>query len=107
MRLATGYMNERGAGTALALGLIASITALTWVILGIGNSVVQQARVNALADTAALAAADALRGLVAGYPCDVARQIAPITRCEILGTDVLVEVSINGHSALARAGEPN
>jgi len=100
-------VTDSGAGTAIALGVIAAIMALTIVMIGVGNGVVKQARLNALADAAALAAADALRGLVAGYPCDVAKHLAPISKCLVLGGDVLVQVRSEGQTAEARAGEPN
>ena len=107
MRQKTWALADQGAGTALVLGVVAAIMTLTVAMIGIGNRVVQQVRLNALADTAALAAADALRGLVAGYPCDVARQLAPVTNCEILGSDVRIELVLDGQKATARAGEPN
>lgn len=105
MRPSSRYLDEQGAGTVLALALIGVISALTLVMFGVSSTVVNQLRLNALADNAAVAAADALRGLVAGYPCDVAREIAPVTECKIEGNDVLVVVRQGSQTARARAGE--
>jgi secretion/DNA translocation related TadE-like protein len=99
-------LSEKGAGTALALGMVAALIGITSVMLIFTTREVEQSRLNALADNASVAAADALRGLVAGYPCDVARQIAPVSSCEIYGNDVLIEVSEGGLKARSRAGEP-
>lgn len=106
MRSKTWYVDQRGAGTVVALGLVAAIVGTTLVMFNVSNRVIQQARVNALADIAAVAAADALRGLVAGYPCEVARELAPVTSCVIIENDVLLEVASEGLKARARAGEP-
>lgn len=106
MRSKTWYVDQRGAGTVVALGLVAAIVGITLVMFNVSNRVIQQARVNALADIAAVAAADALRGLVAGYPCEVARELAPVTSCVIIENDVLLEVASEGLKARARAGEP-
>lgn len=106
MRSPTRLIGERGAGTVLALGLVTSIVGVTFLMLTATNQLVNQARLNALADNAAVAAADALRGLVAGYPCEVARELAPVTICVINGNDVLIEVARGGQQARARAGEP-
>ncbi|MFM2384352.1 MAG: hypothetical protein RL166_226 [Actinomycetota bacterium] len=106
MRSPTGLVSERGAGTVLALGMVTAIVGVTLLMFRLGNIYVDQVRLNALADAAAIAAADALRGLVAGYPCEVARDLAPVSACEILGNDVLITVSKDGLSSKARAGEP-
>lgn len=99
-------MSETGSGTVVALGVLAAILAIALVTVNVANRALEQTRLNAFADSAAVAAADALRGLVAGYPCEVARQLAPVTHCEISGNDVLVEVAKGDLTAKARAGEP-
>ena len=106
MRPPARSISELGAGTVIALGLIAALVGMTLLFVNLSNRLIDQARLNALADSAAVAGADALRGLVAGYPCEVARALAPVTRCEIMGNDVLIEVGEGGLSAKARAGEP-
>lgn len=99
-------VSERGSGTFLALGLVMALVAATLLLVTLVSRTINQVKLNALADSAAVAAADALRGLVAGYPCEVAKQFAPVTSCEVKGNDVLVEVSDSGLTARARAGEP-
>lgn len=90
----------------LSLALIGTISGLTMVMFGVSATIVNQLRLNALADNTAVAAADALRGLVAGFPCDIAREMAQVTECSIVGNDVLVEVRQGSLTARARAGEP-
>lgn len=99
-------MSERGSGTVVALGILAAILSVSLVMVNVANRALEQTRLNAMADNAAVAAADALRGLVAGYPCEVAKQLAPVTHCEIVDSDVLVEVAKGDQTAKARAGEP-
>jgi hypothetical protein len=75
------------------------------------NQFLEETRLEAIADNAAIAGADSLRGLIAGAPCDVAREVvlsgnARIISCSINQTDLLVELERNGLSAHARAGEP-
>jgi hypothetical protein len=106
MRSKTWHVDQRGAGTVVALALVAAIVGVTLIMFNVSARVLQQARLNALADNAAVAAADALRGLVAGYPCEVARELAPVTTCVIIENDVLLEVASDGLTARARAGEP-
>lgn len=106
MRSPTRLVSERGAGTVVALALVGVIVGLALLIVNVTNRSIEQARLNASTDNAAVAAADALRGLVAGYPCDVARQLAPVTHCELVGNDVLIEAARDGLTARARAGEP-
>lgn len=102
----TRFVEERGAGTILTLAIVAAILGLGVLMMNLSNRFVEQARLDALADNASVAAADSLRGLVAGYPCEVAKSIAPITSCVIIGNDVLVEVARNGVVSRSRAGEP-
>lgn len=106
MRTSSRYLEDRGAGSVLALALMGTICGLTLVMFTVSSSVLEQVRLNALADNAAIAAADALRGLVAGYPCEVAKSMAPVTHCSIEGNDVLVKVQKGALTAQARAGEP-
>lgn len=98
-------MKDDGAGTVLAIAILVLISGLTFVILQASQRVVDQVRLNALAENASIAAADALRGLVAGIPCEVAESMAPVSSCVIEGNDVLVQLERNGLRARARAGE--
>ena len=106
MRSPTRLVSERGAGTLIALALVSVILGLALLIVNLTNRSTQQARLDAETDNAAVAAADSLRGLVAGYPCEVARQLAPVTHCELVGSDVLIETTRDGLTSRARAGEP-
>lgn len=106
MRSPTRLVSERGAGTVVALALVGVIVGIALLILNVTNRSIEQARLSTETDIAAVAAADALRGLVAGYPCEVAKQLAPVTHCEINGNDVLIQTNREGLTAKARAGEP-
>jgi hypothetical protein len=95
----------------LALGLIAALVGLSLALFSASNRYLQQARLDALAENASIAAADALRGLVAGTPCEAARKVAlsgesRIISCSIIGTDLLIKLENDGMQAKARAGEP-
>lgn len=103
MRQTTG---DLGAGTVIALGLIGAVLTVGTVLINLSATRLEQARLDGQTDNAAVAAADTLRGLVAGYPCDVAKELAPVTSCVIQGNDVLLVTSRNGLSSRARAGEP-
>jgi len=111
MRPPTRLVEDSGAGVVLALALITAIVTLATVLFSVSNRQIHQERLSALADSASLAGADALRGLSAGAPCDVARQLvlsgnARILSCSIIETDLLIEVESEGTVAVARAGEP-
>ena len=106
MRKASWALTD-GSGSVLAIGLIAAVLSLSAVIGVALDERVRQARLNALAENAAIAGADALRGLAAGYPCDVVREFtAQVETCEVIGTDVRVILRDGSLSARARAGEP-
>lgn len=110
--------SERGSGTVLAAGLGLVVMMAMVVLLLLAQSAVMASRAAAAADLAALAAADALRGISPGVPCSVAAdvaalQAATLTSC-IEGGGETVEVrtelvagsilgSATGH---ARAGPP-
>jgi secretion/DNA translocation related TadE-like protein len=110
--------SERGSGTVLAAGLgLVVITAMVMLLL-LAQAAVMASRAAAAADLAALAAADALRGVSSGEPCLVAAAVAArhdarLVSC-VEGGDQSVEVRTElaaggvlgvaaGH---ARAGPP-
>jgi hypothetical protein len=71
------------------------------------------ARLNAVAESAALSADDALRGLITGYPCEIAREIASenmviLDECRIVGFEAFVKMHVDSMgivlNATARAG---
>ena len=82
--------DERGSGTAVALGVIAALIVVVAVIHLLTAVAVAKAHASAGADLAALAAADTLRGLTTGDPCSVADQVA--TR----NTTTMVECTVGG-----------
>ncbi len=103
----TSWPLDRGSGSVLAIGIIAAMLCLVTVFAIPLNRGLEQRRLQVEADNAAVAAADALRGLVAGSPCDVARSFsAEVTLCEVIGSDIRIEIRDGSHRARARAGEP-
>jgi len=101
---------EAGAGTVIAVALITSISLMLTLLLSVTNRWVEQGRLDALAENAAIAGADSLRGLTTGAPCDVARQVvlsgsANIISCSIIETDLLIQLEQSGLTAKSRAGE--
>lgn len=109
---------ELGSGTvlAMALGLLV-ITVMVLTVL-LGQSTVMAFRAAAAADLAALAAADAARGITAGEPCRVAEEVARRNGAQLLscsegaGSTVLVRTGLSTGTVLgtatgsARAGPP-
>jgi len=104
-------MSELGAGTVIAISMVATIAGLLALMLSASNRLLDQTRLDILAENSAVSGADALRGLVGGAPCDVARHLvlsgaARIIACSINQTDLLIQLERNGLTARARAGEP-
>ncbi|MDJ0338163.1 Rv3654c family TadE-like protein [Cryobacterium sp. PH31-O1] len=112
---AEGRLSERGAGSILALAVLAGTVLLTTLVVSIlGLLAVGRSVANA-ADAAALAAADTASGAIAGYPCAAADAAATlnetaVTRCTVTGLIASVSVRRRVHgidiSASARAGPP-
>jgi secretion/DNA translocation related TadE-like protein len=106
----TRPLEESGSGTILALGLIAMLVSLFALLQLPIEEVFAKARAQVAADQAALAAADALRGLATGIPCEVAALLvaqnqAELDTCRVVGISVYVSVRINPSIvAEARAG---
>jgi len=104
---------EGGAGTILALAILISTLGLLSAGALIGQQALEKTRLTSATEAIALAAADALRGVISGYPCIVAKDMAAINqvaldRCRIVGLEVFIETSSNssGARAKARAGPP-
>lgn len=68
--------HDRGSGSLLTIALVGSVTALMGLCLPIFAGLAVRQSVAGAADSAALAAADVMSGLVPGYPCDSARRVA-------------------------------
>ncbi|WP_189014245.1 Rv3654c family TadE-like protein [Paenarthrobacter histidinolovorans] len=110
--------SERGSGTMLALALGAVVMALLLGLLLLAQAGVLASRAASAADLAALAGADAARGLTSGEPCEVAASVvgqhnATLTSCVVTGGEIVEVVTelpypfnvgvATGH---ARAGPP-
>jgi secretion/DNA translocation related TadE-like protein len=103
------------AGTILSVGVVACAATLAVTLTTVGSAAVFSQRLAGAADAAALAAADAASGLVAGAPCGRAGQIAQaagadLAVCDLDGLIATVTVSaVFGRfaaTASARAGPP-
>ncbi len=108
-----GKLPERGSGTVLAMSVVALSIACLGVTQIISSNLISQVRLEASADSAALSADDALRGLVTGYPCELAQMIADenmviLDECRIVGFEAFVKLRSESMgivlSASARAG---
>lgn len=114
---------ERGSNTVTSLGLVCVLLVLGLTMAGLVGVVSANHRAATAADLAALAGADAARGLSRGQPCTVAAAVAgrngaSLAGCalpsELSGTvDVRVTIPIEGPFAflgsaegLSRAGPP-
>jgi secretion/DNA translocation related TadE-like protein len=109
---------ERGSGTVLAGGLAMVVIMAMALMLLLAQSAVMASRAAAAADLAALAAADALRGITSGDPCTVAAEVAArhaaalVSCTEGAGQTITVRTELNARTMLgaasgqARAGPP-
>jgi secretion/DNA translocation related TadE-like protein len=68
--------SERGAGSALVIGVVAALVAATVAVLLLVPLLVARHRAAVAADAAALAAADVALGAAAGVPCERAAAVA-------------------------------
>lgn len=88
---------ERGSGTILALALVMVVGSLLVALMLLAQAGIMASRAAAASDLAALAGADAARGLTSGDPCGVAAEVAAhhearLVSCEVI-RDEVVEVS--------------
>jgi secretion/DNA translocation related TadE-like protein len=106
---------ERGSGSVLGLAIVACLFTLAATAFGAFSALPAKHAVQGAADSAALAAADAASGLVAGYPCDLAASAAALAGaaladCDLDGAEATVSATkqILGVtvSVSARAGPP-
>ncbi|MEZ2388466.1 Rv3654c family TadE-like protein [bacterium RCC_150] len=109
---------DRGSGTVLALTLSFVMVVLTAMVVVLAQAAGLAQRVASAADLAALAGADAARGLTAGDPCilaaeTAARQGASLVSCTVeKGEIVAVRTEARQRSPFgaatgrARAGPP-
>jgi len=90
--------NTDGAGTLLMVGLVATVIALTALVVPLYWALSARHALAAATDAAALAAADTASGLVAGYPCENAELLARVNdanikECTVDGRIVTVTAS--------------
>jgi len=98
-RIAADLKGERGAGTALVVGLLGLSVGLIVALTVPLNLVVEQAKLQAAVDLAAIDASHARRGLITGYPCEVANRVLHINmgtvgKCSIVGEVARVDASV-------------
>jgi secretion/DNA translocation related TadE-like protein len=105
--------SENGAGTILALAVVSLAVTLLIVSQSLAFNLLSNLRLQATADSIAVAAADSLRGLSLGFPCEVAEQMsvanmANLVECRIVGLEVFITVHSDAVGivliAKARAG---
>ncbi|MET1152673.1 Rv3654c family TadE-like protein [Arthrobacter sp.] len=70
------HVQDRGAGTVLAAGLVLLLCLMLTAVASVLQAGTASARAGKAADLAALAGADAARGLLAGDPCSLAAEVA-------------------------------
>lgn len=90
--------SDHGTSTVVLAGGLATLAVLGVVLVGAHSALAVRSRAAGAADASALAAADALSGLVPGSPCDRARVTAAANRvgvseCVVTGAEVTVEVA--------------
>ncbi|MEO6942551.1 MAG: Rv3654c family TadE-like protein [Terrimesophilobacter sp.] len=89
---------ERGAGSILAVAVLAAIVGAVILVAPLAHALVLRAAMLGAADAAALAAADVARGISPGVPCVIAASVAHangalLTDCLVDGDIVTVRVS--------------
>lgn len=109
---------ERGSGTVLAAGLALVVMTAMVLMLLLAQSAVLSSRAASAADLAALAAADALRGVTHGEPCTIASQVAARHGAAVLGctegagqtvevrTELMERTVFGAATGRSRAGPP-
>lgn len=104
---------ETGAGTVLALAVVGLSVSMLILSQALAFNLISNLRLQATADSIAVAAADSLRGLSLGFPCDVAAEMsaanmANLVECRIVGLEVFITVHSDAVGivliAKARAG---
>lgn len=97
-----GPTAEEGSGTVLVVAVLVVAVVLAGFVAGAGSLRARQVEVQAVADLAALAAADVSASAtwsdVGSRPCDRALQVArangmEVGTCEVLGADTRLRVS--------------
>ncbi|MDP9219170.1 MAG: flp pilus-assembly TadE/G-like family protein [Actinomycetota bacterium] len=98
MRASSRAGSDEGAGTVLAVGLVAMLGSLVLACAALGAAVVSRHRAASAADLAALAGSDRALGRATGEPCQAAASVAranatQLTSCRV-DADGSVTVSV-------------
>jgi len=72
---ATVVVSERGSATLVTLAATLGLVGIVTAVIAAGSLLLHAERAQRAVDLAALAASDVARGVVPGFPCDVARAI--------------------------------
>ena len=106
---------DHGGSTVVLAGVLVTLAAVGVLLVGSHSALAVRSQAAGAADASALAAADAVSGLVAGPPCDRATVTAAangvvVSECVVTGAEVTVEVRTAfgpfGVRARATAGPP-
>jgi secretion/DNA translocation related TadE-like protein len=89
--------DDFGAGTIMGLALIFMVLGIMTLSLGFTTQSLAIARLQAQTDNAAIAAADVLRGLAIGFPCETAEEIVQgfggtLEQCHKVNLDLYISV---------------
>lgn len=89
--------SDVGSGAILGVLVIFLTLGIIGLFFWISSQSVAKARLQAVSDSAALAAEDSLRGLASGYPCETAEQIvkefnARLETCHKVSFDIYISV---------------
>lgn len=112
-KISSGLKSEKGSGTVLALAVVSLAVSLLILSQALAFNLLSNLRLQATADSIAVASADSLRGLSLGFPCEVAEQMsvanmANLDECRIVGVEVFITVHSDAVGivliAKARAG---
>lgn len=88
-------IDDSGAGTVVGVGFISLTTALLGLVVSATSLAVEQVRLQSITDQIALMAEDAQRGLITGFPCEVAQTEASrfaltLDTCRILNSETWI-----------------
>ncbi len=93
----TTSSGARGSGSVLGVGVLAAVVIVGSSSAAVVGGLAEAGRVQGVANQAALAASDVSRGVVSGFPCDVARAIVSsagyrMVTCEVGDGEARVSV---------------
>ncbi|WP_238147544.1 MULTISPECIES: Rv3654c family TadE-like protein [Micrococcaceae] len=104
--------DDQGSAAVMGIVVVMMVISLLMLVSGVSHVALMNHRAAKSADLAALAAADAARGITPGEPCDIARSLgadngARLVHCALAPerSDVVdVEVEVSLHPMLAVLG---